>query len=55
MRSEGYVLEEELYLDEQNLLSDFCKAALQRSRYVTTSGVYQVFDRETEPQKMGSC
>ncbi len=46
------VLDEELDLDERNLLRDFCKAALERSRYVTTSGIYQVFDSETEPQKL---
>lgn len=34
------------------MLRDFCKAAMEQSRYITTSGIYQVFDRDTEPQKM---
>lgn len=45
-------LEEVLDLDERNLLRDFCKAAMKRSRYITNRGMYIVFDRDSEPEKM---
>jgi hypothetical protein len=45
-------VEEDLDEQERNLLRDFCKAAMKRSRYVTTSGMYKVFDRDTEPEKV---
>lgn len=45
-------LEEVLDSDERNLLRDFCKAAMKRSRYITNRGMYIVFDRDSEPEKM---
>lgn len=46
------ILNEDLDLYERNLLRDFCKAAIERSRYITTKGMYKVFDGDTEPEKM---